>query len=77
MSDAKKPKAKPLSLYPMSFDEAVRRAIEAGPYLTGKEFNSYKGRKKASPGSPSTSQRRTTRRGPKSAKRAGGTAQRP
>ena len=28
----KKPRAKPISLFPMSFDEAVRRAIEAGPY---------------------------------------------
>jgi len=28
MSGEKKPRAKPLWLYPMSFDEAVRRAIE-------------------------------------------------
>lgn len=25
MTDAKKPKAKPLSLYPMSFEEALRK----------------------------------------------------
>ena len=76
MSDAKKPRAKPLSLYPMSFEEAVRRAIEAGPYLTGKEYNSYKMRAKSDPQSPAKPRRRTTRRGPKSAKRAGGTSQR-
>ena len=47
MTSDKKPKAKPLSLYPMSFEEAVRRAIEAGPYLAGKEFDEYKGVQKA------------------------------
>jgi hypothetical protein len=30
MTNAKKPRAEPVSVYPMSFEEAVRRAVEAG-----------------------------------------------
>ena len=71
MTDAKKPKAKPLSLYPMSFEEAVRRAIEAGPYLAGKEFDEYKGIKKPEMVPRKASGRRTTPAGrPKPAKPA-------
>lgn len=84
MSDAKKPKAKPLSLYPMSFEDAVRRAIEAGPYLAGKEFDEYKGRAKSDPRGGQAPKRRaakpagrdTSPAARKSAKRATGTARR-
>jgi len=74
MSDAKKPRAKPLSLYPMSFEEAVRRAIEAGPYLAGKEYSEYKGiakpKPKSRPRAAAKPLRRTTPTARKSAKRA-------
>lgn len=74
MTGEKKPRAKPLSLYPMSFEEAVRRAIEAGPYLEGKEYSEYKGVAKEKPKSrPRASRnpaRRTTPTARKSAKRA-------
>lgn len=64
MAPEKKPKAKPLSLYPMSFEEAVKRAIEAGPYLQGKEFDEYKGVKKAPRRAPASRTTSAARRKP-------------
>lgn len=32
MTDEKKPREKPFTLYPMAFEEAVRKLIAAGPY---------------------------------------------
>ena len=68
----KKSRAKPLSLYPMSFEEAVRRAIEAGPYLGGKEFDEYKGiaklKAKSRPRAAAKPVRRTSPTARKSAK---------
>ena len=32
MPEQKRTRAKPFTLYPMPFEEAVRRAIAAGPY---------------------------------------------
>jgi len=54
----KKPRARRLWLSPMSFEEAVRRAIEAGPYLAGKEFDEYKGVDEPNPKSHARARKR-------------------
>src|SRR3990172_8721451 len=47
MTGEKKPRAKPFTLFPMPFKEAIKRAIEAGPYHEPAKSNPRAGRAKA------------------------------